>query len=157
MANIYGQTVKNIDGQQVALGGYQGKVTLVVNLASRCGYTPQYKDLEALHRRFAGQPFEVLGFPSNDFGAQEPGTEADIKTFCSTKYDVTFPLFAKVQVKGEGKAPVYAALAEKAGEPKWNFHKYLVGKDGEVIAAYKSGVEPLSDELVEAIEAALEK
>ncbi len=157
MANAYGHEVKDIDGAPVALERYRGQVTLFVNVASRCGFTPQYTGLEALHRQFAGRPFAVLGFPSNDFGAQEPGSEAEIKQFCSLKYAVSFPLFAKVTVKGPQAAPLYAALGEAAGAPKWNFHKYLVGKDGEVLQAFGSKVEPLSTELVQAIEGALAK
>jgi glutathione peroxidase len=155
MADVLKHTVRDIDGNDVALEKYRGRVLLFVNLASKCGYTPQYSELEALHRRFHGRGFEVLGFPSNDFGAQEPGTEAEIKRFCSTQYDVTFPLFSKVQVKGAGKAPVYAALAASAGEPAWNFHKYLVGRDGRVVQAFRSSVGPMSPELTDAIAAAL--
>jgi glutathione peroxidase len=157
MANVYGFTVKDIDGKDASLSSYKGKVSLFVNVASKCGFTPQYKDLEALWQEYKGKGLEVLGFPSNDFGGQEPGTEAEIKQFCSLKYNVSFPMFAKVKVKGAEKAPLYAALSETGGEPKWNFHKYLVGKDGNVIASYKSGVGPQSPELLKDIEAALAK
>ncbi len=156
MSNAYAHEVRTIDGQSHSLESRRGKVSLFVNVASRCGYTRQYAGLEALHRKFEGQGFAVLGFPSNDFGAQEPGTEAEIKTFCSTKYQVTFPLFAKVKVKGPERAALYATLGEAAGAPQWNFHKYLVGKDGRVIQAFQSGTEPDADDLVEAIERALE-
>ncbi len=155
MANVLGQQVKDIDGKAVNLDRYKGKVLLFVNVASQCGFTPQYTDLEALSQRYKGKDFEILGFPANDFGAQEPGTEAEIKEFCSLKYNVTFPMFSKITVKGAEKHPLYAALSEKSGEPKWNFHKYLVGKNGEVISGYKSGVAPLSPELIGAIDTAL--
>lgn len=157
MANVYGFTVKDIDGKEVALSQYKGKVSLFVNVASKCGFTPQYKDLEELWQGYKAKGVEVLGFPANDFGFQEPGSEADIKAFCSLKYNVTFPMFSKVAVKGSEKAPLYAALAETAGEPKWNFHKYLVGKDGNVIAGFKSDVGPTSRQLTDAIDAALAK
>jgi glutathione peroxidase len=157
MANVYGFTVKDIDGQEAPLSRYQGRVALFVNVASKCGYTPQYKDLEALWQDYKGKGLEVLGFPSNDFGSQEPGTESEIKQFCSVNYSVTFPMFAKMKVKGPEKHPLYAALSETGGEPKWNFHKFLVGKDGNVIASYKSGVGPKSPQLLKDIDAALAK
>lgn len=156
MADVYSHKVTNIDGQAADLAAHRGHVSLFVNVASRCGYTRQYAGLEALHARFSAQGFAVLGFPSNDFGAQEPLPEADIKAFCSTKYHVTFPMFAKVKVKGAQKCPLYDTLSQAAGEPRWNFHKYLVGRDGRVIAAFPSGTEPNDDDLVEAIERALE-
>jgi glutathione peroxidase len=156
MSNAYAHEVRTIDGQTMPLEGRRGQVSLFVNVASRCGYTRQYAGLEALHKKFKDQGFAVLGFPSNDFGAQEPGTEAEIKAFCSTKYDVTFPMFAKVKVKGPERAPLYATLGDAAGAPKWNFHKFLVGKDGRVLQAFQSGTEPDDDDLIEAIERALE-
>ena len=156
MSNAYAHTVTDIDGKTADLAARRGQVSLFVNVASRCGYTRQYAGLEALHARFSPQGFSVLGFPSNDFGGQEPLPEADIKAFCSTKYHVTFPMFAKVKVKGPEKAPLYATLGEAGGAPKWNFHKYLVGKDGRVIAAFPSATEPDDDALIEAIERALE-
>ena len=148
-------SAKTIDLKDQSLSAYKGKVLLVVNTASECGNTPQYADLERLHQKLAPKGFSVVGFPSNDFGGQEPGSEADIKKFCSLKYKVTFPMFAKVKTKGEGKSPVYQFLTANHGEPKWNFHKYLVGKDGKVIAAFPSKVKPESDELRAAIDAAL--
>ena len=126
-----------------------------MNTASECGFTPQYEGLEQLYQSYKDKGLVVLGFPSNDFGGQEPGSEAEIKTFCSTRYKVTFPMFAKVKTKGDGQSPVYAFLTAKHGDPKWNFHKYLVGKDGKVIAAYPSKVKPESDELRTAIDGAL--
>ena len=144
-----------LDGSLQALSAYRGKVVLVVNVASECGYTPQYAGLQRLYEAMKGRGVEILGFPCNQFGAQEPGTAAQIQTFCQKNYGVTFPLFAKVEVKGAGKSPVYAFLTAEHGEPKWNFHKYLVGKDGRVIRAFPSSVEPEGPELRQALEAAL--
>jgi glutathione peroxidase len=155
MATIYDAPLKTIDGQPVTLGDYKGKVLLLVNVASKCGYTPQYTDLEALWRQYKEKDFVLLGVPSNDFGAQEPGSEAEIKEFCSRKYDVTFPMLSKIKVSGTGKHPLYELLTTAAGEPRWNFHKYLIGKNGEVLSGYRSSVAPLSTELTEAIDSAL--
>lgn len=155
MSGIHDLTVNDIDGKPVSLAGYRGKVLLIVNVASRCGYTPQYADLEKLRERYSGSDFALLGFPSNDFGAQEPGTEQEIKEFCSLRYNVAFPMFSKVAVKGAGKSPLYQLLSDASGEPRWNFHKYLVGKDGKVLQAFKSSVGPLSPELTSAIDQAL--
>ena len=124
-------------------------------MASECGYTPQYQGLEALYESYRGKGFVLLGFPSNDFGGQEPGDSKEIRAFCSTKFHVTFPMFEKVKTKGAGQSPVYAFLAAKNGAPQWNFHKYLVGKDGTVIAAFPSAVEPDSAALKGAIDEAL--
>ncbi|MRG90376.1 glutathione peroxidase [Polyangium spumosum] len=150
-------TVKTILGEERSLGDFRGKVVLVVNVASECGYTPQYAGLERLHERFEGKGFAVLGFPSNDYGAQEPGTDQEIATFCTSKYGVKFPMFSKIPVKGSGKHPLYAFLtqAAPAGEVKWNFEKFLVGKDGTVIGRFPSSVEPEDTKLVQAIEEAL--
>ncbi len=148
-------TAETIDRQPQPLGAYKGQVLLVVNTASECGFTPQYEGLEQLWRDYQGRGLTVLGFPSNDFGAQEPGDEAEIKSFCSTKFHVTFPMFAKVGTKGPGQSPVYKFLAAKHGEPKWNFHKYLVGKNGEVVGAFSSKVELSDPALRAAIDAAL--
>jgi glutathione peroxidase len=145
-----------IDGATQSLADYKGKVVLVVNTASECGSTPQYAGLEGLWRHYRDRGLVVLGFPSNDFGGQEPGSEAEIKTFCSTKYKVSFPLFAKVKVKGEGQAPVYRFLTADYGEPKWNFHKYLVDRDGKVIKAFATGIAPEDVSLRAAVEAALD-
>lgn len=155
-SSITDLTVPNIDGQPQALSAYKGKVLLVVNVASECGFTPQYTGLEKLWQDYKGKGVVVLGFPSNDFGGQEPGSEAEIKSFCSTKFHVTFPMFAKVKTKGAGQAPIYKLLAAK-GEPRWNFHKYLVGKDGQVKAGFASGVTPESAELRGALDAALKE
>ena len=148
-------TATSLNGAPVNLGAYAGKVLVVVNTASECGFTPQYAGLEALHETYRDRGAVVLGFPSNDFGGQEPGTSAQIKTFCETKYRVQFPMFEKVKTTGDGQSPVYAFLSAQHGEPKWNFHKYVVGKDGLVRAAFPSSVKPESEELKNAIEGAL--
>jgi glutathione peroxidase len=153
-------TMKSIDGRDIDLGSYAGKVVLVVNVASRCGATPQYAGLQGLYEKYKDKGFVVLGFPANDFGAQEPGSDGDIKEFCSTKYAVTFPMFSKITVKGPGKAALYKALTETAdpsGEVGWNFEKFLIGKDGKIAGRYKTRVSPDDQELVTAIEAALAK
>ena len=155
MADLYRHVMKGIDGSELPLERFRGQVTLLVNVASACGYTRQYEGLQALHARFAGRGFNVVGVPSNDFGAQEPGSDAEIRTFCSTRYNVAFPMLSKVPVKGAQAAPLYADLAAEGGAPAWNFHKYLVGRDGALVSAFPSKVEPLADELVQAIEAAL--
>ncbi len=144
-----------IEGQTRSLGDYKGTVLLVVNTASECGYTPQYAGLEKLWREYKDRGFAVLGFPSNDFGAQEPLDEKAIQSFCDVRYGVTFPLFAKVSTKGNGQSPVYRFLSADWGEPKWNFHKYLIGKDGKVIKAFPSNIDPDSPVLRAAIDAAL--
>ena len=153
--SFYDLTANTLDGTAKTLSDYKGKVLVVVNTASECGFTPQYAGLEQLYENYKDKGVVVLGFPSNDFGGQEPGTAAEIKTFCEKKYHVTFPMFAKVKTKGEGQSPVYRFLVAGHGEPKWNFHKYVVGKDGQVRAAFASAVKPDSQELKNAIEAAL--
>jgi glutathione peroxidase len=155
--SLYQLTTKTLEGQPAELRAYAGKVALVVNVASQCGYTPQYAGLEKLHEELKGRGFVVLGFPSNDFGGQEPGTATEIRQFCSLNYDVSFPLFEKVVTKaGPGQSPVYATLQKQSGElPSWNFAKYLVGKDGKVVKFYKSGVKPDDAGLRKDIEAAL--
>jgi glutathione peroxidase len=153
--SLHELSATTLEGKAQPLSAYRGQVLLVVNVASECGFTPQYEGLQKLHDRFQGRGFSVLAFPCNQFGAQEPGSAQEIRTFCSTRFHVTFPLFEKVEVKGPGKSPVYAFLTAPHGEPKWNFHKYLVGKDGRVIQAFPSQVGPEAPELVKAIEAAL--
>jgi glutathione peroxidase len=153
--SFYDLTANTLDGTPKALSDYKGKVLLVVNTASKCGFTPQYEGLEQLFEKYKDKGVVILGFPSNDFGGQEPGTPAEIKTFCEQKYHVTFPLFAKVKTKGEGQSPVYKFLTTGHGEPKWNFHKYVIGKDGQVRAEFPSAIKPDSPELQTAIEAAL--
>jgi glutathione peroxidase len=150
MASVYDFTVDDIEGKPVDLGRYKGKVLLVVNTASECGFTPQYKGLEALYRKYRDRGLEVLGFPCNQFGHQEPGTEQQIADFCTSKYDVTFPMFAKIDVNGERAAPLYRHL--KRAKPgllgteaiKWNFTKFLVDRNGEVIARYAPNDAPES-------------
>jgi glutathione peroxidase len=142
VTTLYDFTVDDIRGQPVSLDQYRGKVLLVVNTASKCGFTPQYKGLEALYRKFRDRGLEVLGFPCNQFGSQEPGSEAEIATFCETNYDVTFPMFAKIDVNGDAAAPLYRFL--KHAKPgllgteaiKWNFTKFLVGRDGNVVTRF---------------------
>ncbi|HLM45311.1 MAG TPA: glutathione peroxidase [Myxococcaceae bacterium] len=146
-----------LTGKQESLSEYKGKVLLVVNTASECGYTPQYAGLEKLHQEYKDKGVVVLGFPSNDFGGQEPGTSEQIARFCERKFKVTFPMFEKVKTKGEGRSPVYEFLARKHGEPQWNFHKYVVGKDGQVKAAFPSSVKPDSAELKKALDGALKE
>ncbi|MDC0710256.1 glutathione peroxidase [Stigmatella sp. ncwal1] len=155
--SFFDLNTQRLDGKPESLSAYKGKVLLVVNTASECGYTPQYKGLEKLHQDYKGKGVEVLGFPSNDFGGQEPGTAKQIAQFCELRFKVTFPMFEKVKTKGEGQSPVYAFLASKHGEPKWNFHKYVVGKDGQVKAAFPSSVEPDSAELKKALDSALKE
>lgn len=149
---IYSLVVNSLSGEPTALSNYQGKVLLLVNTASECGFTPQYQGLEELHEKFAARGFAVLGFPSNDFGGQEPGSAEEIAAFCTNIYGVTFPMFEKVQVKGAEAAPLYALLSEALGAPKWNFHKYLVDKTGKPVQAFPSNVEPLSRDIESAIE-----
>ena len=144
-----------VSGKHQSLCDFGGKVILVVNTASQCGYTPQYDGLEALYRKYRSRGLVVLGFPSNDFGGQEPGNADQIAKFCSSNYKVTFPLFEKVATRGPDQSPVYRFLSADYGEPKWNFHKYLVGKNGRVRAAFPTSVEPGAAEVGRAIEAAL--
>ena len=155
--NVYSLATQTLEGEATTLAAFSGKVTLVVNVASACGKTPQYAGLERLHQKYEGRGFSVLGFPSNDFGRQEPGSPEQIREFCTSKYKVTFPMFEKVVTKrGAGQSPVYGALGEAAGElPNWNFGKYLVGKKGEVLAYFAPNVEPEDPKLVQSIEAAL--
>jgi glutathione peroxidase len=151
--SLYDLKVTALDGTPADLAAYRGRVTLVVNVASQCGYTPQYAGLEKLHRELAPKGFAVLGFPSNDFGGQEPGSAEEIVTFCKRTYDVTFPMFAKVVTrKGEGQSPVYAFLGESGSLPQWNFSKYVVDKDGKVEAFFPSRVAPDAPELRAVIE-----
>jgi glutathione peroxidase len=153
--SFFDLSARRLDGQPQELSQYRGQVALVVNTASECGFTPQYDGLEKLYEAHKSQGFVVLGFPSNDFGGQEPGTADEIAAFCDTRFRVKFPLFEKVKTKGEGQSPVFAWLAKEAAEPKWNFHKYLIGRDGKLIKAFPSKVAPDDRELASAIDAAL--
>lgn len=161
MNSIYDFTLKDIDHKEVNLGQYRGKVVLVVNVASRCGYTPQYEGLQKIYLKYKDRGFVILGFPANNFMAQEPGTDEEIKTFCSTKYNVTFPIFSKISVKGDDIHPLYKFLTSKetnpdfGGEIKWNFSKFLVDRNGKIIARFEPKVTPESDPLIQAIEKAL--
>jgi glutathione peroxidase len=155
MTSIHDLELRRLDGSSEKLSAYAGKVLLVVNVASECGFTPQYKGLQALHEELGPKGFVVLGFPSNDFGAQEPGSSTEIASFCEKNFGVEFPMFDKLVTKGEGASELYQRLGAAAGAPKWNFHKYLVGKDGKVIQGFPSSVAPESPELRRAIDAAL--
>ena len=153
--SFFDLSTKTLSGEPKSLADYRGKVVLVVNTASECGFTPQYAGLEKLWQAYKDKGVVVVGFPSNDFGGQEPGTPAQIAEFCSKNYKVTFPLFEKVSTQGPNQSPVYRFLSADYGEPKWNFHKYLVGKNGRVRKAFNTSVEPDAAELTKAIEAAL--
>ena len=160
-ASVLDFHVKDIEGKDVDLAGYKGKVLLIVNTASQCGLTPQYKDLEAIYEKYKGEGLEILAFPANEFGGQEPGSNEEIKTFCSTKYKVSFPLFSKVVVKGKGIDPLFDFLTSDATNPKfagvikWNFNKFLVDRKGEVIARFEPKKDNWSEPVVSAIEKAL--
>jgi glutathione peroxidase len=155
--------MKGIDGKEVDLSQYKGKAVLFVNVASECGYTKQYKGLQALYGKYQDQGFVIVGVPANEFGGQEPGTDEEIAKFCESKYSVKFPMLSKVVVKGKGQVPLYKYLTSKetnprfAGEIKWNFTKFLVNREGEIVARFEPAVEPESDEMRTAIEAALAK
>ena len=156
--SIYDFTMPNIDGKPTSLKKFKGKVLLVVNVASQCGNTPQYEQLEAVYEKYQKQGLVVLGFPANNFGAQEPGTEAEIKTFCTSKYNVKFPMFSKISVKGEDIAPLYKwllAQSKSTTDVDWNFAKFLVGKDGNTVKRYSSRLKPDSAQIVADLEAAL--
>ncbi len=160
MKGVYSFTMKKIDGTMTPLASYKGKVLLIVNTASFCGYTKQYATLEALYRAYKDRGFEILGFPANNFGEQEPGTDEEIKTFCSTKYDVSFDMFSKISVKGDDIHPLYTYLTREAGhngDITWNFNKFLVDRDGKVIARYGQKVDPMSEELKGLVETLTEK
>jgi glutathione peroxidase len=162
-SSLYEFTLNSIDGPPMPLAKFEGKVMLIVNVASKCGFTPQYEGLEAIYEKYKDQGFVIVGFPANNFMAQEPGTDAEIKTFCSTKYNVKFPMYSKISVKGTDKAPLYQFLTDPAsnpnfaGEIKWNFTKFLVDRSGKVIARFESPVKPESPEMTSAIEKALKK
>ncbi len=154
--SLYSLKAKSLEGKEVDLADYKNKVTLVVNVASECGFTPQYEGLQKLHEELSEKGFAVLGFPSNEFGGQEPGDAAKIRKFCDSKYSVKFPLFEKVVTKaGSGQSPVYAFLTQGRDAPSWNFCKYLVGKDGKVIKFYESKIKPDDKGLRADIEAAM--
>lgn len=157
--SVYDIPLKDIDQKPTSLKAYKGKVLLIVNVASQCGLTPQYQALEKLHKDYKGKGFTVLGFPCNDFGSQEPGTNEEIKQFCSSKYQVSFPMFDKLHVKGAEQHPLYAVLSGKTspfpGDVKWNFGKFLIGKNGELLKRFEPRTTPDDPEVIKAIEAAL--
>lgn len=159
--SIYDFTMKSIDGKDVKLDAYKGKVVMLVNVASKCGYTPQYEGLQKIYTQYKDKGFVILGFPANNFMGQEPGTNEEIKQFCSLNYGVTFPMFAKISVKGEDKHPLYKFLTEPAtnpqfaGEISWNFNKFLVGKDGKIINRFSTKDKPEDEKVIQAIEQAL--
>jgi glutathione peroxidase len=156
MDNINGITVLDMNKKEVNLSDYNGKVLLIVNVASECGNTPQYAGLEEIYEKYHPKGFEILAFPCNDFGGQEPGTNDQIKTFCSSKYGVTFKLFDKIKVLGKDKSPLYDTLINNSvtenGDVKWNFEKFLISKDGKIVARFGNKVQPTSDEVISAIE-----
>ena len=154
-ASIYDFTMKSIDGKDLPLSSFKGKAVLIVNTASQCGLTPQYTALEAVNQKYAGKGLVVLGVPANNFGGQEPGTEQEIKTFCSRNYKVTFPMTSKVSVKDADQAPLFKYLTEATAAPDWNFTKYLIGKDGKVIKRFAPQTTPDAAEVTAAIEAAI--
>ena len=161
-SNIYNFSLPSIDGKPMPLSEFKGKVVLMVNVASQCGYTPQYTGLEALYEKYKDQGLVILGFPANNFGAQEPGTNEEIKTFCSRKYNVTFPMYAKVSVKGDDQTPLYKYLTTEAdpshsGDVKWNFTKFLVDRNGNVVQRFESAVTPDSPEVTGAVEKLLKQ
>lgn len=160
-SSIYDFTVKDIDGRDYKLNQLRGKVVMIVNVASRCGYTPQYEGLESVYKKYRDRGFVVLGFPANNFKGQEPGTEAEIKEFCQLKYNVDFPMFSKISVKGEDQHPLYKYLTGKetnpqfAGDISWNFNKFLIGPDGRVRDRFDSKDAPESERVVQSIEKTL--
>jgi glutathione peroxidase len=159
--SIYDIPVKTLSDEPTTLGSLSGKALLVVNVASKCGLTPQYTGLERLQEKYADQGFSVVGFPCNQFGGQEPGTAEEIQTFCSTTYGVSFPLFEKLEVNGEGRHPLYTELTQTAdadgtaGDVQWNFEKFLISPEGEILGRFRPTTEPESEAVVKAIEAAL--
>ena len=161
-SNIYNFSLPSIDGKPMPLSEFKGKVVLMVNVASQCGYTPQYKGLEALYEKFKAQGLVILGFPANNFGAQEPGTNEEIKTFCTRNYSVTFPMYAKVSVKGNDQTPLYKYLTTEgdpthSGDVKWNFTKFLVDRNGNVVQRFEPAVAPDSPEVTTAVEKLLKQ
>ncbi len=158
LGSLYDLTVKTIDGSDKSLSDYKGKVLLIVNTASKCGFTGQYQGLEALYEQYKDQGFEILAFPANDFLGQEPGSNEEIKSFCALKYKTTFPLFAKITVKGDAMSPVYRYLTTASGFEggiTWNFNKFLIGRDGKVIARFDSKIEPQDPSIIQKLQEAL--
>lgn len=160
-SSVYDFTMKDIDGNDVKLDAFKGRVIMIVNTASKCGYTPQYEGLEAIYEKYKDRGFVILGFPANNFMGQEPGTEKEIKEFCTLKYNVTFPMFSKISVAGRDQHPLYGFLTNKAtnpefgGEISWNFNKFLIGKDGKVVGRFATAVKPEDASVITAIETEL--
>ena len=160
--SVYGFTVNDIDGNPVSLEKYKGQVLLIVNTASRCGFTPQYEGLQALYSKYKDRGFVVLGFPANNFKGQEPGTDQEIKAFCVTKYNVNFPMFSKISVKGEDQHPLYQYLTAQSTDPQfngeitWNFNKFLIDRNGRIVARFDSRDKPEDEKTIQAVEKALE-
>ena len=161
-ASVYDFTLKNIDGKDTSLSQYRGKVLLLVNVASKCGLTPQYEGLQSLYTKYKDRGLVILGFPANNFMGQEPGTDEEIKSFCSLKYNVTFPMFSKISVKGSDIHPLYKFLTDKetnpefGGDIRWNFNKFLVDRNGKIIARFEPQVKPEDDRVIQAVEKALQ-
>lgn len=161
VSSVYDFKMKNIDGTDIKLDAYKGKVVMIVNTASKCGYTPQYEQLQAVYDKYKDQNFVILGFPANNFMGQEPGTDTEIKEFCTLKYKVTFPMFSKISVKGADQHPLYTYLTNEKSNPGfsgdigWNFEKFLIGKDGKTVARFATKVKPDDPIVIEAIEKAL--
>ena len=160
-SSVYDFTMKDIDGNDVKLDAFKGRLIMIVNTASKCGYTPQYEGLEAIYKKYKDRGFVILGFPANNFMGQEPGTEKEIKEFCTLKYNVTFPMFSKISVTGRDQHPLYGFLTNKAtnpefgGEISWNFNKFLIGKDGKVIGRFATAIKPEDASVIAAIETQL--
>jgi len=157
-ATLYSFTMNSIDGKPVPLSSYKGNVLLIVNVASFCGYTPQYEDIETIYERYKEKGFRVLAFPANNFGNQEPGTDQEIKEFCRLKYDVSFDVFSKINVKGPDQHPLYRYITTESpvrGEVKWNFQKYLVDRNGTIVAMFPTKVKPMDEEFIEKLESLL--
>ena len=162
-SSIYSYTVKTIDGEDFKIESLKGKRVMIVNVASKCGYTPQYKDLQALYKQYGGGRFEIIGFPANNFMSQEPGTNAEIKQFCTTNYAVTFPMMSKISVKGDDQAPIYAWLTQKElngefdSKVNWNFQKYLIDENGKLVAVISTKKSPLEPSIIEWIKTGVYK
>lgn len=155
--SVYQYELNSLDGENISLSDFEGDLLLIVNTASECGFTPQYEGLQELYETYSGQGFKVLGFPANNFGGQEPGTDKEIAQFCQANYGVSFPMFSKVSVKGDDQHPLFSYLTDAenpdfTGDISWNFEKFLIDRNGNVVRRFKSNVEPMSEELIAAVE-----
>lgn len=159
MNNISSIKVRDINGKEISLSAFKGKVLLIVNVASECGYTPQYKSLQQLYEKYKSQSFEILAFPCNDFGGQEPGSNQEIMEFCSSNYGVTFKLFDKIKILGKNKSRLYAALTDNdvtgTSDVKWNFEKFIISKNGDIVARFPSRVDPMDKQITQVVESQL--